>query len=504
MQGSKKGTYYWFKFMFPDKYEKDPEFRDYFVRLNRPALLSAGIIAISFVIVHVGIYSLIFGRKFTWVGMPEETPIITVADKLLIIFLGVICVVLSRIRLHPQAARIIFSLLLLSVGLVSYTDDILRGDISRSLAYFVLCLLVGVGTISFRPWQIFILGVIFTLLFNLWPGYLATLLGTEPLIPASEASVLLILTTCVCSVITAIIYRSRYRLFRSRQKEKKLREAVSDYATELEEICYKLRETQDQLVQSKKMAALGNLVAGVAHEINTPLGAVNSMYDSLSRSLEKIRGYMDSGIPMDKKECDKINKALEIVHESDRVIRTGIDRIADIVSRLRSFSRLDEAEFKTVDIHECLEDTLVLAYHELKKNIEVVKNYGDVPPISCFPGQLNQVFLNLLINSKHAIKDQGTITITTFTQNAKVFILFEDDGEGINEENLPKVFDPGFTTKGRGVGTGLGLSISYKIIENHRGEIKVESERGVGTSFTIILPANLEDLIKDEKSQYST
>ena len=124
--------------------------------------------------------------------------------------------------------------------------------------------------------------------------------------------------------------------------------------------------------------------------------------------------------------------------------------------------------------------------------------------INCFPKKLNQVFLNLLINSKHAIEDKGTITISTFTKNDNAYILFKDDGAGIGEEDLPKIFDPGFTTKGRGVGTGLGLSISYKIIENHKGEIRVESERGKGTTFTIILPTNLEDLIKDEKIQNKT
>ena len=501
MNQSKKRKYYWFKFFFPDKYEKDPEFRDYFRRLNRPALLSAGLITISFVIIHAFIYSIIFGRRFIWISLPGDDTVTSIVDRLFIFFLGVIGVVLSRIRLHPQTARLVFSFLFLAVSIIAFSDDIIRETLKLSPTYLVFFLLVAVGTMPYRPWQIFILGATLIVIFNVWPSFIASVTGREPQIPALEASVLLIMATCVCTIITAIIYRSRYRLFRSRQKETKLREAVSDYATELEEICYKLRETQEHLVQSKKMAALGNLVAGVAHEINTPLGAVNSMYDSLSRSLEKIKGHLESEISKGKKELPKIDEALKIVHESDRVIRMGIDRIADIVSRLRSFSRLDEAEFKTVDIHECLEDTLVLAHHELKKTIKVVKNYGDVPPISCFPGQLNQVFLNLLINSKHAIEDKGTITINTFTKNDKVFILFKDDGVGIDEEDLPKIFDPGFTTKGRGVGTGLGLSISYKIIENHRGEIKVESDRGKGTTFTIILPTNLEDLIKDENNQ---
>jgi signal transduction histidine kinase len=175
--------------------------------------------------------------------------------------------------------------------------------------------------------------------------------------------------------------------------------------------------------------------------------------------------------------------------------------VVDIVRRLKSFARLDEAELKTVDIHDGLEDTLTLIHHELKHNIRVIKKFGDIPNITCFPGQLNQVFLNLLINSKQAIKDKGTIRITTFVENKKVHIAFEDDGIGISKANLSKVFDPGFTTKGRGVGAGLGLSICYQIIKDHRAEIRVESEQGKGTTFTIVLPMDLEEILEKEKSQ---
>ena len=131
----------------------------------------------------------------------------------------------------------------------------------------------------------------------------------------------------------------------------------------------------------------------------------------------------------------------------------------------------------------------------------MIKYFGDIAPIACFPGQLNQVFLNLLINSKQAIKEKGTIRITTFEKNKKVHIVFKDSGIGISKTNLRKVFDPGFTTKGRGVGAGLGLSICYQIIQDHRGEIKVESELGKGTTFTIALPADLEEILEQEKNQ---
>lgn len=262
-----------------------------------------------------------------------------------------------------------------------------------------------------------------------------------------------------------------------------------------------LKETQAQLVQSEKMASLGSLVAGIAHEINTPIGAVNSMHDTLFRTIDILRENIASRHPQELEQLSSLKTAFKVFDDSHKVIRSGTERVINIVRRLKSFARLDEAELKTVDVHEGLEDTLVLIHHEIKHNIDVVKKYGDVPPIACFPGQLNQVFLNLFINSKHAIKDKGTISISTSHKDNKVLIKIKDTGSGIPKENLKKIFDPGFTTKGRGVGAGLGLSICYQIIQAHRGEIKVQSELGKGTTFTIILPMNLEHILENEKKR---
>ncbi|MGD9344213.1 MAG: PAS domain S-box protein [Candidatus Aminicenantes bacterium] len=276
---------------------------------------------------------------------------------------------------------------------------------------------------------------------------------------------------------------------------------VKNVLTDLEKTNRHLQEAQTQLVQSEKMASLGQLVAGIAHEINTPIGAVNSMHDTLFRTLERLKAIIQQELPEDCKQIPKLEAAFKLIDDSNSVIKSGAERVINIVTRLKSFARLDEAELKTVDIHEGIEDTLVLIHHELKHNITIVKDYGDIPPISCFPSQLNQVFLNFLVNSKQAIKDKGTIRISTFAKNKKVHIKFSDDGVGIPKESLRRIFDPGFTTKGIGVGTGLGLSISYNIIQNHRGEIKVESEWGKGTDFLIILPMDLEEQLEREKSK---
>ncbi len=262
---------------------------------------------------------------------------------------------------------------------------------------------------------------------------------------------------------------------------------------ELKKANQELRETQSQLVQSEKMASLGNLVAGIAHEINTPVGAINSMHDTLMRAVEKLKDTLASTFPKEYNENRAMQASLKVILDANRVIATGTERVTGIVRSLRRFARLDEAELKEVDIHEAIDNTLPLVHHDLKNRIEVVKEYGDIPPIVCYPSRLNQVFLNLLVNASHAIEGKGEIGIRTVLQDERVRVSIQDSGVGIPQENLDKVFDPGFTTKGVGVGTGLGLSICYQIVQDHLGEIQVESEVGEGTTFTVILPTDLSE-----------
>lgn len=268
--------------------------------------------------------------------------------------------------------------------------------------------------------------------------------------------------------------------------------AIKKALDELEATNRELRQTQAQLVQSEKMASLGSLVAGIAHEINTPVGAMTSMHDTLLRGVEKLKEHLGSKDPGAFEADPKLASLFEVIDSSNQVIRSGSTRVAEIVRRLRSFARLDEAELKKVDIHEGLEDTLTLVHHEIKHHIQVVRDYGDVPPISVYPSRLNQVFLNLMNNARQAIRDRGTITIRTGVEGGMVFVSITDDGSGIPPEDLSRIFDPGFTTKGVGVGTGLGLSICYQILQDHRGRIEVESEPGSGSTFTVWLPMDLD------------
>ncbi len=240
---------------------------------------------------------------------------------------------------------------------------------------------------------------------------------------------------------------------------------------ELKNTLKELKETQIQLINSEKMASLGQLVAGVAHEINTPVASIKSNNTILSKFIPQIK---------DPEIADMLKEINEIDHEA-------IQRISNIVTSLKKFVRLDEAELQEADINKELDLTLDLIRHETKNRIEIIKHYGNLPLIKCYPNMLNQVFTNILINACQAISDKGTIEITTEYNDKKLTVKIKDNGKGIPEDQLNKIFTAGFTTKGAGIGTGLGLAICSKIIEKHNGEILVNSEVDRGSEFIITI-----------------
>jgi signal transduction histidine kinase len=252
---------------------------------------------------------------------------------------------------------------------------------------------------------------------------------------------------------------------------------------ELERLLSELRTAQARIVQQGKMAALGQLVAGVAHEINTPLAAIVSNNDLFARAFQRLREGLERHGP----ESDG-REHLAIIEDLTRVSREAGRRITDIVRTLRTFARLDESELKAVDLHEGLESTLVLLAHQLKSGVAVVRDYGELPPVECNPNQLNQVFMNLMVNACQAMAEVGTLTLRTRRSGDGVLVQIADTGCGIPEERIGRIFDPGYTTKGAAIGTGLGLAIVYQLVEAHGGEITVESEVGRGTTFSLRLP----------------
>ncbi|UCV22508.1 ATP-binding protein [Ferribacterium limneticum] len=264
---------------------------------------------------------------------------------------------------------------------------------------------------------------------------------------------------------------------------------------ELELLLTKVEEAQQQLLQSEKMAAIGQLAAGVAHEINNPVGFVNSNLGTLktyvSLLLNVIKAY-EGGAPDDisaarqKADLDFLREDLpSLVAESQE----GLSRVTKIVQDLKDFSHVDQAGHQCADLNAAMESTLNVVWNELKYKAEVVRELGDIPPVECVPAQINQVFMNLLVNAAQAIEQQGKIFVRSGTENQQVWFEIEDTGQGMSEEIRNRIFEPFFTTKPVGKGTGLGLSISYDIIvKKHGGSLDVRSTPGQGTCFRISLP----------------
>lgn len=277
---------------------------------------------------------------------------------------------------------------------------------------------------------------------------------------------------------------------------------------ELQNAYNQLKNAQIQLLQSEKMSSIGQLAAGVAHEINNPVGFVMSNISTLREYVGTFKMLISEysklfALTSEKKyeeaytqglQLDSILKESDIdyiLKDVDQLISESLDgttRIKDIVQSLKSFARIDEAQLKEANINECIETTLKIVWNELKYKCELEKKLSPLPLIQCYPGQLNQVFMNMLMNAAQAIPEKGKITIETKVDNDVILINFTDTGSGISPENISKIFDPFFTTKPVGKGTGLGLAITYGIIEKHNGKIEVQSEIGIGTTFSIRIP----------------
>jgi two-component system NtrC family sensor kinase len=296
---------------------------------------------------------------------------------------------------------------------------------------------------------------------------------------------------------------TQVELYRARRELRERQEKLQRNLAELESAHARLKEVSSQLLQSEKLASIGQLAAGVAHEINNPIGFINSNLGTLKSYIDSLLQLIDDYGPIEAAAPPELRQQIEAAKQRadldylrqdavGLIVESieGAERVRQIVSDLRDFSHPGESKWVAADLHAGLESTLNVAWNEIKYKAEVVRDYGELPPVECLPSQLNQVFLNLLVNAAQAIPERGQITLRTRHEGDWVSIAISDTGCGIAAEDREKVFDPFFTTKPVGKGTGLGLSMAYGIVAKHGGRIEVASEPGKGSTFTIRLPAS--------------
>jgi len=291
-----------------------------------------------------------------------------------------------------------------------------------------------------------------------------------------------------------------------------LEQQIAERTEEIKRAYEELRESQQQLIQNEKMASLGQMVAGVAHEINTPLGYVKSNAGSLKLNLSDLNSVLyklhalanefsskdRDSLMISKQLTELINaerelEANELIDESQQLLDDGIfglDEISKLVKSLKDFARLDRQAIERIDVHDCLDSSLTIASNPVKENnVEVIKEYGTLPTISCSPSKLNQLFLNIITNACQAMNERnGTLIIRSSVEGEEARIDFIDQGVGMDEDTKQKMFDPFFTSKEIGQGSGMGMSIAYKIIEEHNGRIEVESVLDEGSTVSVFLP----------------
>ena len=308
---------------------------------------------------------------------------------------------------------------------------------------------------------------------------------------------------CELDVLELTVQRAleRQSLLRTARQH---RHDLERWNMELRQGKAKLERLQAQIIHSEKMASLGQLAAGIAHELNNPAGFIYGnmeVLDQCAKGLRRLLAFYES-LPLPAEDAARAG-ALKSEIDYDNTLadllsiisdcREGAVRIRDVVANLRVFSRLDEAEFKKVDVHEGLESTIrLLSRYYGSGSVTLKRDYAELPLVDCYAGQLNQVWMNLLVNAAQAVGDAGEVRVTTAQEGDRAVVTISDTGCGINPDHLSKIFDPFFTTKAVGEGTGLGLSVSYGIIKRHDGTIRVESRIGQGTAFTVSIPISAE------------
>lgn len=484
-----------------------------------------------------------YAFQYFWPGLPSVALRATYFSG---VFSGITVLIFAREFLHIRQQNKLLDNILLAFIFLDLIALIFAFSGHFNLSYNLINLVAGVGSLMLMgialyytlkgqrearfflaAWSIFLVSIIIYVLKDLGVFYYNQV--TDSVLMAGSAVEVVLLSLALADRINILKRESelaRQREIEALQKNQdliqkqniELEQRVDERTKELKEANLQLesamkdlKQAQVQLVNAEKMASLGQLTAGIAHEINNPINfvaaSVNPLRNDLNdvkQMIEKYETSLESLNEEVKNELNNFKQRIDLeftMQEIDDLlngVEEGAKRTAEIVQGLKNFSRLDESDSKFADIHEGLDSTLIILRNAIKDNIEVIKDFDDsIGQIECYPGKLNQVFSNILVNAVQAIESEkdrsepGRITITTRDQGDHIVVTLSDNGPGIPDHIKDKIFEPFFTTKEVGEGTGLGLSIVYSIIEQHKGELKLESKMGEGTAFIITLPKAL-------------
>jgi two-component system NtrC family sensor kinase len=455
------------RLLFPPA-ESDSEVRDELAHQSRVGLTTLALIGA--ILAVAGLINSVISLTTSRGVFPSDAAGVALQNQTTVLTACLLLLALRRRSLALGITRGAAMALVLLFGTLLMRPQILGRFVTVPAAVGFVYVL-ALALMPFRPMMALALGAALTAVFGLAAGQIDAALGLTRALPA-------FLNAMVAgTILTGLLYQ-----FRRRSAERQVE--ASHYRQKLEQTNRELQETRLQLVQSEKMASLGNLAAGVAHEINTPVGAIKASGEVTARALSRLEHAVEAG------DTEAAQKPLHALRSTTEVTREATGRIVNIVRSLRSFARLDEAEEAWTDLNACVRDTVPLLRHEVKDDVELVLELGEIPKILCHPNQINQVVMNVVLNALQAMGRSGRVVIGPRAEDDGVALIVTDEGSGIAPEHLGRIFDPGFTTKGVGVGTGLGLSITYRIVHAHGGKIDVDSEPHVGTTVRVSLPRN--------------